>query len=470
MAQMVGRTSYTDLGSSTIVSAKARVLDAIGNMVCGIRSPAFQVVKNFLAATERIPRSTARWVGATADVFPSRGLMIDATTHGFLAGATAFIDNYGDTSLYSVAHPNTVIMPGAFAAARTDRKTGGEFLASIVVGYQVMEFLGRSLNNGVPRMGHQVKGFRPTATCGPAGVAAAVGKLWGVGEDVLTQSMGVACNLAAGLRRTNAGDVAHMRIHSAEAVRRGIEAVLLVQSGIQIDEEFIEGPGGFFEAMRAGELDTGARIDPVEADRWAINDVAVKLHATPHTLAPGLDCLLSIARADRTAYERVDSVRMFLPAAHAAISLAAAQMDLSTLTPSSALDNLPFCAALVLRTADVIFSDTPARFIGDQALIDLARRVTVAQDAQQTEIFEQEAGSWPARVEVRLAGEVSTVECRRPRGVDLGESVLMDLRRKFDVNCAGLLTEKKRERLAEFVATMERSDDVYGDLQALLGG
>jgi 2-methylcitrate dehydratase PrpD len=458
-----------ELSERSVESASARLYDALGFMISGSSAPAFAMTKRYLGALGRIPQDFVDREGGPEDLFAPRSVEIDDESYGYLLGAPAFIENFGDTSLYSVTHPNTVIIPALLVAARRRELSGARALEAIVAGYQVMEYLARSLNNGLPRMAHQVRGFRPTASCGPAGVAATLALLAGVEDRIAIQAIGIACNLAAGLRRTDAGAAMHMRVHSGEAVRNGAAALGLAIAGIEVEARLIEGAGGFLQAMAGGELDAGAQEYLDEKGPLAIDDVALKLHATPHTLAPGLDCLLDLRREEHDLASSAREVRIYMARAHGAISLEAAATDPEELDEISALDHLPFCAAIALLSGEVIGTSSPGRFIGDRTALDLARRVRIVIDDQLSEMFDNEPGTWPSRVEVDLADRTLHAERRRPVGVEIDEVTRDALSAKFQANTAWALEADQRRAVLELTSALVDQRDLYGSIREAMG-
>jgi 2-methylcitrate dehydratase PrpD len=148
--------------------------------------------------------------------------------------------------------------------------------------------------------------------------------------------------------------------------------------------------------------------------------------------------------------------------------LSAAQVDVATLSAAQALDHFPFCAALVLRTGELVLPESPEQFIGDHAVRDLARRITILADDQQSAIFTDEPGSWPVRVEIGIAGESITLERRTPRGVELSDDVLTDLRHKFGILSRRTLRPGRGAALEDLVFGLDASDDVYADLYSVI--
>jgi len=82
----------------------------------------------------------------------------------------------------------------AMAAAQLAGCTGKEFLAAIVIGYEVTIKLGIALDPAA----HYARGFHPTGTCGTMGAAVTAAKILGLNQRAMTNALGIAGSMAAG--------------------------------------------------------------------------------------------------------------------------------------------------------------------------------------------------------------------------------------------------------------------------------
>lgn len=425
LAALIGNLDVAQLSQETVAAAAAHLLDGIGITVAGARTPLAGVVRRYLSLGD-----AQREVGCSSrEQRPIPPPPRDLEDCGFLLGCHAFSLNYGDTSLRSVAHPNTVVVPTILAASQQAEVSGDDAVGALVAGYQALEFAAQTLNNGNPRLGHQLRGFRPTASCGAIGAAATLASLWNLDEDTLAVALELACNAGSGLRRASGrGWLSANNIHSGEAVRAGVQSVLLATCGLLGDDLMFEGPGGFFSAHSGGELDASAKRY-LSSGVWAVNDVAFKFHATAHTLHTALDCLLAIQRKHRFAVEEIEHIDVYVPAPHAEISGGPPRPPRD---PREAGSSFSYAAAVVARSIDYAWPSALEAGLRDPAILKLQQRVRLHADETMTRRFEHDApGSWPAGVEVESRGLSAVHWLDEPIGLPMDDDARQLVDRKF---------------------------------------
>lgn len=383
---------------ATAVWASARLLDGLGNIAHGFSAPISQVVR------------TAMDPGAGIAAWPDLGRAYRQDDAGLLLGVYAFSENYCDTGLGSVAHPGSIVVPALLIAAQQRSVSGRDSLAAITVGYNVMEYLGATVNGGRPRMASQLKGFRPTASAGPVAAVAVLARLAGLSAAESAQALALACGQGGGLRRSPVGPATAIRIQSGEAVRRAVQTLRLSQAGIAAAPDVLCGPGGFFSAYGAGEL--GQPELPRTGASGFVASASVKLDCTPHTLVTMLDAVRELAAApgnDRTTIDRID---VWVPAQHYAIS--GDQKPTPRTFPEGA-SHVPFCLALAAVTGRFLYPSVVEEGLRDPRAITLADRVRVRIDDELTATFDGDPASWPARVRIAWqSGAPSELEMPSP--------------------------------------------------------
>ncbi len=451
LAAASASTDFSSLPAQTQRAATLHWLDGVGVTAGGVTSGAGAVARGYLASVAGAGSVTQQ------KLLPARSEGGRPDDDAFLFGSYAFSENYGDTSLRSVAHPNTVIVPALLSAARAKPVPGERLLSALVVGYQVMEFLARSLNNGSPRMGHQIRGFRPSASTGAVGAAAAIAHAWELPIGTVQAAMEIACNYGGGLRRHGPGPTSSIRVHSGESARGGMTAVLLAASGLVGEDSMIEGDGGFLPAYMADAIDDGAEIY-LGTESWAVEDVAFKLHSTAHTLHTALDCILDLAEQGLTA-EQIEEMEIRVPAQHATISASSPYQ--SPDSAAAASGSYPFSAGVAAVTTDYVWPEQLDAYLGTAEVESIANRTRVIVDERQTGIFDGDPGTWPASVLVRTAAGSLLQERREPRGLHVDDRLEQDLIRKFLRLAGRTRPVEQAESFASAVMGIRGSNDSY---------
>ena len=133
----------------------------------------------------------------------------------------------------SVLHPATVVFPAAWAAAQALGRSGKEFIAASVAGYEVGirvgEFLGRS----------HYKIFHTTGTVGTLAAATAVGNLLRLDDLQMLHAFGSAGTQAAGLWEFLRDAADSKQLHTAKAAANGLLAAYLAADGFTGAEDIL---------------------------------------------------------------------------------------------------------------------------------------------------------------------------------------------------------------------------------------
>lgn len=465
LTRRIETVDHDQLPEAVRAVARLRLLDGLAVMAGGSAGPIAGVLERYLAAAGRGSGS------GSVTPFPRTDLQLTLEDAGLLTGTYANNQNYADTSLRSVAHNGSIVVPTVVIGAQGRTITGRQAIEATVAGYEVMEHMAMMLNNGVPRMGSQLKGFRPTASCGAIGTVATLARLWGLDADTTRLGLGIATNYACGLRRHSGSGVGQFRMQSGEAIRHGVTATLLAMNGIDAHPASFEGSGAFLEAYQSAELDhaTRERVENLSfLDDYTILDQAAKLHCTGHNLPAALDSLLDLKRDEALEPGDIERIVIEVPAAHAEIATHYAAVPDS---PGAAGGNYRYCAGVVLATGDFVWPEHLAAHLGDPAVARVAGVTEVVADPDLTESFEHDRGSWPARVSVWCTdGRELHAERRTPFGMGGDERTRAAIERKFDLIATPVLGAAAADRVRALMDDLDRVQDVAGELQRAVTG
>jgi 2-methylcitrate dehydratase PrpD len=374
------------------------LLDGLGSIGHGFSAPISQAVR------------TAVDAGPGISAWPDVRQTYRRDDAGLLLGVYAFSENYCDTGIGSVAHLGSIVIPALLIAAQDRPVSGRDGLAAIAVGYNVMEYLGATINGGRPRMASQLKGFRPTASAGPAAAVAVLARLSGLSPAQCQQAIALACSQGGGLRRSPIDPAAAIRVQSGEAVRRAVQTLRLSRAGIAAHPDILRAPGGFFAAY--GDRELGRPELPRAGRSGFVATASVKLDRTPHTLVTLLDAVRELIRGADGAPGWIDTIDVWVPAQHHTIS-----GDLKPVprTFPDGAGHVPFCVALAAVTGRFLYPSVIEDGLSDSRATALAERVSVRVDDQLTALFDRDPSSWPARVRIGWrSGAESELELVRP--------------------------------------------------------
>jgi 2-methylcitrate dehydratase PrpD len=259
LSEFVAQTKYSEVPQRVVERAKTCLLHDLGVALAGRRAEPLAhalVAKHYAVPQE----STLFWNGAKV------------SAEGAALGNAALMHarTQDDTHFPSSTHTGATVIPAALAIAEAERRTGEEFLAAMVLGYEVAGRIGREYDTiTTPR------GFRATGIYGVFGAAAASARLMCLGPDATAAALGFAANLAGGLGQTWVEGTSEWRLQVGIAGRNGIFAARIAASGASAARETLEGVAGFYGAFGGTNDMARAAVAGLGKD-WVAPEVTLK--------------------------------------------------------------------------------------------------------------------------------------------------------------------------------------------------
>ncbi len=301
----------------------------------------------------------------------------------------------------AVFHPATVVFPAALAVAQELGRSGAEFLAASVAGYEVGirvgEFLGRS----------HYKVFHTTGTAGTIAAAAAVGNLLRLTPEQMGHAFGSAGTQSAGLWEF-LRDAAHSKqLHTAHASSAGLAAAYLAAEGLTGARRIFDGAQGMAAGM-SQDADP-ARLADRLGERWALPETSFKYHASCRHTHPAADAL---ARAISENHLDVAAIKRVTTLVHqGAIDVLGPVTDPQTV--HQAKFSMGTVLALIALEGRAGLNEFDARF-NDPAVVAFRQRVEMVLDEEVDRAYPQR---WIGKVEVETTdGRVLAARVDEPKG------------------------------------------------------
>jgi 2-methylcitrate dehydratase PrpD len=256
LAAFIRTTTIDGLQPDIIELAKSRVLDCITTALTSRRLPvpAPKLAAKFVLGNT----GSATVIGSRVRVPAIDAALVNAT---LINGSS--LDDFLEKS-----HPGAVVVPAAMAVAEEQGASGADFLASVVVGY---EMVGRAYL-GAPGM---LPRFRATGVAGALGAAAAAGKLSKLDDAGLMSALGYAAMFASGFGEGFHSGTMEVKFNVGWAARSGVSAARLALLGGTASPLIFEGKSGFFRAF-GGNIDHVAEATRDLGERFLINDTIYK--------------------------------------------------------------------------------------------------------------------------------------------------------------------------------------------------
>jgi 2-methylcitrate dehydratase PrpD len=360
LAQYAAALRVQDLPAPVIERAKDCIADTIAAIAFGSGLPWSRIVMDYARRQGAGGKSRILAPGGTRVRAPMAALANGALAHAF--------------EMDNLTWPNTGVHPGAtmFTAALAvaqERGIGGrDLLAAFVAGSEVMIRIGRAT-----RHNNETRGFHAPGTTGPFGAAVVVGSLLKFDAEKMTQAIGIAGSLAAGLLEFAKSGTGAMvkRLHMGRAAESGVLAASLAEAGFTGPRTVLEGPFGFLNVY-CGEHDVAALTGGL-GDEFATLRIMLKrfpVHITSHTSVQAIE---DLRREHRYTGEQVSSIHVAGNQKMATVNNIPAPKDLMM-----AQYSLPFCTALAHYHNPRDPASFNDRSLQNADIRSLASRVTVS--------------------------------------------------------------------------------------------
>lgn len=298
LVEFTQAASLADAPDTVIDRAKIHILDTLGLALAGAVSDAARIVRDHLSAQGLTQRGAA---------IVGTGLSAPPRFAAFANATAIHADNFDDTTPQVRAdrtggiHASGAVLPAVLAIGETIDATGGDLIASYLVGVEVAS----RLNHAVAAR-HYGDGFHTTGTMNVFGAVCAVAYLRGLSAAETVNAIGIAASQASGVRR-NFGTMAEI-LHPAQAAENAVVAVDLASRGLTAAADALDGPVGYLAAAAGG-------FDPAEivgklGQPWVFEapGVWIKPHPNGALTHPGAGCLLDLMTKDDIKPERISRI------------------------------------------------------------------------------------------------------------------------------------------------------------------
>jgi len=178
-----------------------------------------------------------------------------------------------DGHRYGTAHPAAAIIPVSLAIGEKMNATFIDILQSIIVGYDCMLRVARSVNPA-----HLKRGFHSTGTCGAFGAAAAAATIHSFDEKKMAYAISMGGLQSAGLQEMLHDYPPIKALQPGKAAQAGVVSVELVSLGAESPLSVLEGNHGWLKAM-TDSFDENSLIGDL-GQRWEIEYTYTKLYPT----------------------------------------------------------------------------------------------------------------------------------------------------------------------------------------------
>jgi len=246
IAAWIAGARFADLSEQAVRFATDAITDCVGVALAGSRQP---LGPRLMSALDTWP------AGRDASGHHLLGTLrrANATDAALYNGTVAHALDYDDINHPGYSHPSAHLMPALFAAAKDVDATGEDVILAYAIGFEMQGRLGLALNvgEGIPNLrGHYARGWHATGTFGTMAAAAAVASLFGLDEQRIRRTLGIAGTSASGLRATFG--TMSKPLNAGLAARNGVLAARLAAADFEGPEDIFEDRFGFLAVLSDG--------------------------------------------------------------------------------------------------------------------------------------------------------------------------------------------------------------------------
>ena len=427
-AQFAAGLRYADLHPKTVRQGKRILLDSLGCMAAGSLS----------LGKDELPQGDFPIVGHDA---------ADEDTAVFLSGTAMVKNELDEGNQFAFGHPACHVVPALLAESGRLHLSGKEFLTALTAGYEIACRWSAAVS------------LRPSAhvhgTAATAGAAAAVGAARKLPEQTLCDTLLLAASLpqnAAWESAFHGDQIRNAYIGLSNVV--GMRAADMVRFGVASSFQTLEsvwtevfGEGLCPETLTKG-LGTEFLIEKNYMKRYA---ACRYVHAFADAVSEFMQDGLQADQIGRI------HLRTYRAAAHLC--------GQSAENGFAARFSIPVALAILLVRGSLTIETMTDEAARDPAVLALAKRITVEEDAGYTALLPQVRANHIAVW--RTDGAKLEKEIRAARGDYLLPLTDAELKQKFRSLSASVWSEERQNLLTAMAANLENLADM-AELAVLL--
>jgi len=428
LAHFIVTFDEADIPEEVYDHAKLALLDWMGVTVAGSSEP---LVLKLITHAEFLGGNQQ------SSVLGHRRKM-SVTQAALINGSSSHAHDFDDSHALFRGHPSASLFATLFALAELENTSGRDFITAYIIGLHTSFAVAESNAKEI-----YAKGLHNTSILGIIASTAASSRLLGLSEEQTLNALGIATTQAFGLK-ASFGTMSKP-YHAGHAAEGAVSATLLAQDGFTGAHDILEGPNGLFDAM-------GGAINQQGLDNlgkvWAIENMAVKYHASCHWTHSPIDAALELQKEHSLNYQDIEAIKILV----SEIALKTADIQ----QPESGLQgkfSIPYTAVNALVTGktgiqaftddavansdiSALISNTTVRAIKDN--IDFAADVTIKT---------RDGRIYMTEVDVMAAFPDLVEKTSKVRG-------------KFDDIVIPILGEQKTTKFADAILSLEEMDNI----------
>jgi 2-methylcitrate dehydratase PrpD len=329
------------------------------------------------------------------------GIKADAEIATLVSGLVSHSVELDDGHRYGTAHPAVVVIPAAMAIAEKEKASFNDLIKAIIIGYDIMLRLSRSINPS-----HLKRGFHSTSTTGTIGAAAAAASILKFDANDFAHAIAIAGLLSSGLQEMLHGNPSIKAFQVGRSAQSGLLAAQFVTYGGKGPASIFEGQHGWIKAM-ADSFDQSSLLGEL-GERWEIMNTYTKLYPTCRHCHHAIDLAIKAFQAGLT-IDKIEKVRVKTYT----VGIAEVGMIKRPNNLEDAMFSLAYSISIAFTTGFVTLEHLE-KFLSDKSLLSFSEKIEIIPDAEMDEKYPAERG---CVLEIKSkTAELFTYETHLPKG------------------------------------------------------
>ena len=276
LAQFLNKTGYSDLPAQAVEHAKMIIASTLASAAPGSLIGSARILRDLAKEHGGRPEATIWFDGTKLPVHEV------ARVNAVLSDAAAS----DDSDIRNTAHEGTTLASAGLAIAERTGATGQDVLLAMVIGYEAAGRIGDARSGG--------RGGVHASQIVAFGGAVAAAKLLKLTDEQMAHALGIAAITMGGIAiGTDSWAREYM---GANAALCAVNAALAAGRGYTVNEDMLDGPGGFVEVFGGGKQAVESLTTDLGKD-WDITQFyAVKLWPGAHPFSGTVEAAVNAAR------------------------------------------------------------------------------------------------------------------------------------------------------------------------------
>lgn len=439
LADFTASLSYDKLTPVSIDMAKKCILDWLGVSIRGSQEQPAKLIRQTILCNEAKQATVFDGEQSKASVFDA----------AFCNGAASHTLDFDDLHNPSIIHLATVVVPGVFAIAETEHKSGRQMIAAVCAGYEAGGRIGESV---IPE---SYFFWHTTGTAGTFGAAAAAANLLQLTPQQTLMCYGNAGTQAAGLWEFLKEGAMSKALHAGKSSYAGVLSAYLSRNGFTAASSILEGEKGFCRAMVA-EPHWDRLTEGLDSKHLRIDENSFKPYACCKHSHAAIYAAQVLKKEHELRAENISEVRIYVnDITDYLINNPQPQ------NPYGCKFSIQYCVAAMLTFGAVGIEQFAQDVIHNTEVRDLMSRTKVIRDAAIEKIHQEDTSKLASRLEVVCKdGTVHSMKVDYPKGDPDNPVTWEEAKAKFMHLAVPVYGQQQAGKLCSLIENLEECEDL----------